>query len=106
MNPDTLNTYANLFLLLAVVGGVGFALYRLTRKKPVEPRDVPKQSFRPKTKDSEEVYEGPPITDWKDMPARNPIPSDAPKVPTFRPVNLASKAPAKAMKTPKSYRAD
>jgi hypothetical protein len=89
MDAQTLDTYSNLLLLVTVIGGAAFWLYRSTRKKSVEPMEVPKrpESFRPKTKGDEEVYEGPPITDFREMPAR--IPTAVPKPPSFRPVKSA-----------------
>ena len=88
MDAQTLDTYTNIFLFVAVIGGAAFALYRATRKKPVAPREVPKkpETFRPKTREDEEVYEGPPITDWKDMPIRSPMHDAIVKPPSFKPV--------------------
>jgi hypothetical protein len=88
MNPEMINTYANLFLLLAVVGGVGFAVYRATRKKQVAPRESPKrtETFRPKTREDEEVYEELPIRDWREEPTVRPMHKPVPKAPTFKSV--------------------
>jgi hypothetical protein len=100
MDAQTLDTYTNVFLFVTVIGGAAFALYRATRKKPVDAREVPKkpESFRPKTKDSEEVYEGHPITDFREMPARSPMHDAIVKPPSFKPVQRVKEAGNKPLK--------
>lgn len=116
MSPEAVNTYSNLLLLIAVVAGVGFAVYRATRKKPVEPREVPKrpETFRPKTREDEDVYEEIPIRDWREKPTVSPMHTAVPMPPKFRDVaakgrsviepSLAPKAPVMASRAPKSYK--
>lgn len=104
MNAATLDTYMNLVLLVVIIGGAAFGIYRMSRPKTPPPRDVPQRpgGYKPRPVEDEERHERPPIENWRDMPTRSPMRQAIVEPPTFR--HQAPKAPVTPSRAPKSYK--
>jgi hypothetical protein len=93
MSAATFDTYMNIFLFVAIFGGVAYGLYRVLRTKKPQVIEIPKRpgEHKPRVKQEEtdgypeEWVGGPPITDWRELPTREPSKSSL-KAPSFRKV--------------------
>lgn len=87
MNAATLDTYMNLILFVAIFGGAAYGLYRLSRTKKPQVREVPKRPGEHKRRVRQEEADGYP-EEWEVSPVVNPVQprvqANKPKPPTFR----------------------